>query len=150
MIKRNLQNANNTPIAKRRKKEGFFDVSEDTPSEMIEEINVKQEVATDVRTERALQVSRKKIIVAALLVTVLVVGTVSYVIMSMMRDDTVYGLPDDMLNAESVPYDPVLMIPDWETDIFTYQKYLNTNPDRIAYRVWESTTYLYPETYSKG
>lgn len=152
MVKRNLQNDNNEQKNQKPRKSGFFDISDETPEEATldtekDEINEKSVP----QLTKGRFFDKKRIALASVLLLVLVVGAVSYVLQWIASGDELYGLPSDMTDGESIPYDPVIVLfPDWETDIFTYEKYINTDHERVAYRVWETTYYLYPETYSNG
>ena len=149
MIKRNLQSDNKAVKTPKREKKGFFDVSEDTPID--EPIEITRESAGEKKPEGgAAALSKGKIAVAALLVAVIIIGVSAYTVIFLMNDDTIYGIPEDMRGGEGIPYDPVITIPDWETDIFTYDKYIKTDHEKVAYRLWETTTYLFPDTYYKG
>ena len=65
-------------------------------------------------------------------------------------EESKYGLPEEMI-GEATPYVPDIYPADWETDIFTYQPYLDLIPDRVKYRLGGNIDYLYDDTIkSKG
>ena len=139
---------------KKQKRGGFFSVSDAIPQEetvgnSVDEIIQADEQINDDTSVVAAVAEPKNAFVKKVAIFLLALGALiaAIIVISNMdfAEEGKYGLPEEML-GNGTPYTPDLRLPDWDTDIFTLEEYLDLQPDKIRYKAGGEVFYLYKDT----